>query len=119
MARAAEETRAPGSDWPWRAAWRRLAWGLCLAATSEERLAEAKKRLEPHGVRVETVALDVAEREACFDLVQQAIGWFGQLDILVNNAATYIPKPFLDYSFEDFDVVGYQHHPALRAPVAV
>jgi thymidylate synthase len=24
-----------------------------------------------------------------------------------------------DYSFEDFEVVGYEHHPALRAPVAV
>jgi thymidylate synthase len=24
-----------------------------------------------------------------------------------------------DYEFEDFDVVGYEHHPALRAPVAV
>ena len=24
-----------------------------------------------------------------------------------------------DYTYEDFAVVGYQHHPALRAPVAV
>jgi thymidylate synthase len=24
-----------------------------------------------------------------------------------------------DHTFEDFEVVGYQHHPALRAPVAV
>ena len=24
-----------------------------------------------------------------------------------------------DYAYEDFEVVGYQHHPALRAPVAV
>jgi thymidylate synthase len=24
-----------------------------------------------------------------------------------------------DYSYEDFTVVGYEHHPALRAPVAV
>jgi NAD(P)-dependent dehydrogenase (short-subunit alcohol dehydrogenase family) len=75
---------------------------LCLAATSEERLREAKKRLEPHGVRVETSALDVSDRQACFDLVEQAAGWFGGLDILVNNAATYIPKPFLEYSFEEF-----------------
>ncbi|OJF09405.1 thymidylate synthase [Couchioplanes caeruleus] len=29
-------------------------------------------------------------------------------------------KPSLfDYTYEDFTVVGYQHHPALRAPVAV
>jgi thymidylate synthase len=24
-----------------------------------------------------------------------------------------------DYAYEDFDVVGYQHHPAIKAPVAV
>ncbi|MDQ1586445.1 MAG: thymidylate synthase, partial [Actinomycetota bacterium] len=24
-----------------------------------------------------------------------------------------------DYTYEDFEVIGYQHHPALRAPVAV
>ena len=24
-----------------------------------------------------------------------------------------------DYAFEDFEVVGYEHHPAIRAPVAV
>jgi thymidylate synthase len=30
------------------------------------------------------------------------------------------PAPTLfDYTYEDFEVVGYQHHPALRAPVAV
>ena len=75
---------------------------LYLAATSTERLGEARKRLEPHGVRVETTALDVSDRDACFGLVQQAVSTFGGLDILVNNAATYIPKPFLEYSFEEF-----------------
>jgi len=24
-----------------------------------------------------------------------------------------------DYAYEDFDVVGYEHHPAIKAPVAV
>lgn len=83
-------------------AYAREGAALCLAATSEERLAEAKRRLDPFGVRVETVALDVSDREACFDLVRRVTEWFGALDILVNNAATYIPRPFLDYSFEEF-----------------
>jgi thymidylate synthase len=29
------------------------------------------------------------------------------------------PKSIFEYEFEDFEVVGYQHHPAIRAPVAV
>jgi thymidylate synthase len=29
------------------------------------------------------------------------------------------PGSIFDYAYEDFEVVGYEHHPAIRAPVAV
>ena len=61
-------------------AYAREGAALCLAATSEERLAEAKRRLDPFGVRVETVALDVSDREACFDLVRR-VGSVPQPDL--------------------------------------
>jgi thymidylate synthase len=48
----------------------------------------------------------------------------------VNTQLARVPFPFpslalrpaaslFDYAYEDFDVVGYQHHPAIKAPVAV
>jgi len=29
------------------------------------------------------------------------------------------PPTLFDYRFEDFEIAGYQSHPAIRAPVAV
>jgi thymidylate synthase len=29
------------------------------------------------------------------------------------------PPSIFDYQYEDFDFVNYQHHPAIRAPIAV
>ncbi len=29
------------------------------------------------------------------------------------------PDSIFDYAYEDFEVVGYEHHPAIKAPVAV
>ena len=59
--------------------------------------------MAPHGRRVETAALDVSDRDACFDVVRQAVETFGKLDILVNCAATYTPRAFVDYTLEEFD----------------
>ncbi|MEL0627895.1 thymidylate synthase [Salinibacterium amurskyense] len=32
---------------------------------------------------------------------------------------TSAPESIFDYAYEDFEIVGYEHHPAIKAPVAV
>jgi thymidylate synthase len=29
------------------------------------------------------------------------------------------PASIFDYEYEDFEVLGYEHHPSIKAPVAV
>lgn len=76
---------------------------VMIAATNAETLGQSADRLRANGRRVETAALDVASRQACFDVVDRAIETFGQLDVLVNSASVYIPKPVTGYSPEEFD----------------
>lgn len=76
---------------------------LFLAATSAERLDATATELGHLGVRIETAVVDVADRAACFALAGQVLDAFGRVDVLVNNAGIYIARPFLDYTFQEYD----------------
>jgi NAD(P)-dependent dehydrogenase (short-subunit alcohol dehydrogenase family) len=45
-------------------------------------------------------ALDTASR-----VVDTAVSKFGRIDVLVNNAGVFIPKPFIEYTTEDFETL--------------
>ena len=47
---------------------------------------------------------DVSRDEDCRKIAAAAQGW-GRLDVLVNNAGTNRPAPFLDVKIEDFDAI--------------
>ncbi len=51
------------------------------------------------------VAADVSERGAGARVIDGALDEFGRVDTLVNNAGIFIPKPFTDYSDDDFDAI--------------
>ena len=54
----------------------------------------------------DTLALidgDIANRDVARRIVGTAVERFGGIDVLVNNAGIFIPKPFTDYTTEDFE----------------
>jgi NAD(P)-dependent dehydrogenase (short-subunit alcohol dehydrogenase family) len=46
---------------------------------------------------------DISKKETAMKVAEAAVSHFGRIDLLVNNAGIYLPKPFTDYTPEDFD----------------
>lgn len=60
---------------------------LALAARREERLAEIAEGIESnHGVETLVVPTDVRDEESVESMVEESVGRFGGLDVLLNNA---------------------------------
>jgi NAD(P)-dependent dehydrogenase (short-subunit alcohol dehydrogenase family) len=48
------------------------------------------------------VSGDVSERAAASRIIDEALGNFGRIDTLVNNAGIFVSKPFTDYTADDY-----------------
>ena len=48
---------------------------------------------------------EVSKKETAVKVVEAALKQFGRIDLLVNNAGIFIPKPFTDYTEEDYNLV--------------
>jgi NAD(P)-dependent dehydrogenase (short-subunit alcohol dehydrogenase family) len=48
---------------------------------------------------------DIADKAVAARVIGAAVQHFGHLDLLVNNAGIFVPKPFTDYTPEDFNPV--------------
>ena len=56
----------------------------------------------PHLVLVDGEA---SKKEAAVQVMKAAIKHFGRIDLLVNNAGIFVPKPFTDYTEDDYNRV--------------
>lgn len=71
-------------------------------ARSEARLAEARAELGNPDNFI-GVAGDIAHPATAKRIFQVGIEVFGKVDVLVNNAGFFLPKPFIEYSPEDIE----------------
>jgi 3-oxoacyl-[acyl-carrier protein] reductase len=61
--------------------------------------------IELQGGKAVAIQADAADAEAVKRAVETTVAIFGQLDVLVNNAGTAIPKPFEEATLEEMDRV--------------
>src|SRR6266478_10091891 len=79
---------------------------------SNSRTISESKELKASGDLV-LVDGDIGKKETAIKVADAAIRLCGRIDLLVNNAGIYLPKPFTEYTPEDFammistNVAGY------------
>ncbi len=92
---------------------------VVLNGRTEAKLTHAAAKLEQPD-RLAIVAGDVTQPETASRIVDAAVGHFGRVDVLVNNAGTFHTKPFTEYTVEELDgFLGYLRGTYLLSQAAV
>jgi len=74
---------------------------VTLAARTAKEIEEAAEAIRARGQKAEPLTLDVRD----LDAVKSTLAAQPAFDILINNAGTNRPAPFVDVKIEDFDFV--------------
>src|SRR6266446_752078 len=59
----------------------------------------------PASTNVALVDGDIGDPRTAAKIVETAVSRFGRIDVLINNAGVFIPKPFTEYTTEDFNTL--------------
>ena len=59
----------------------------------------------PAAANVALVDGDIGDPRTAAKIVDTAVSRFGRIDVLINNAGVFIPKPFIEYTTEDFNTL--------------
>ena len=78
---------------------------LALVDLNKATVEETALLVKAKGARAVPYAIDVSEEHQVVELIRAVVKTFGQLDILINNAAISIEKPILDISASEWDRV--------------
>ena len=77
-----------------------LEHGYRVVANSRTISKSKELRASKHLVLVDG---DISKKDTAIKVADAAIKQFGRIDLLVNNAGIYLPKPFTEYTPEDFE----------------
>jgi NAD(P)-dependent dehydrogenase (short-subunit alcohol dehydrogenase family) len=77
---------------------------LFLTARTASELEATSKAVQDRGAEVDWCKADVRSREDVEAAYERAVGCFGRVDVLVNNAGVWIEKPLLDFSDEEWEL---------------
>jgi len=74
---------------------------VVLNGRRADKLEQVASSIDPSGKNVACVAGDIGDPEVSARVVKTALGRFGGIDVLFNNAGIFEPKPFLEVSQSD------------------
>ena len=78
---------------------------VAAVARSGNKLEALRGEIEAAGGRCAPVVGDVAQKATADETLDVALGRFGRVDVLLNNAGIGSYADFLDYSVEDYDSI--------------
>ena len=76
---------------------------LALSDIDEEELQETARKASGLGVRVTSVRVDVADREAVYAWAEQVVSEHGKVNLIVNNAGVALGSTVEKMSYGDFE----------------
>lgn len=76
---------------------------IVLNGRREDVLSKTASAIDASGENVAYVAGDIGHPDTSRKLVEIAVDRFGRVDILLNNAGVFRPKPFLEHTQDDLD----------------
>jgi NAD(P)-dependent dehydrogenase (short-subunit alcohol dehydrogenase family) len=68
-----------------------------------DKLAKTASEIDPSGKNIVYTVGDIGRTETSQQIVSLAVDKFGSVDILLNNAGVFQPKPFLEHTETDLD----------------
>ena len=75
------------------------------ARSNQEEADSVVREAKKMGVDAMAILADVSDRNQVETMMNQAMDHFGKIDILISNAAIRPHKPFLEVTYEDWELV--------------